>query len=111
MSQPRRVPRPDRLSHGRPNPIGMRELPPGRPPAPDRLLVGERRNTQTRLDLVWRIHSEFIEMPGLRLTLPQAVRLFGIREDICTRVLASLTADRLLRRLPDGRYIRADTIR
>ena len=37
-----------------------------------------------------RIHAEFREMPGLRLTLPQAARLFSLEPDRCERVLAAL---------------------
>lgn len=37
-----------------------------------------------------RVQAEFVEMPGLRLTLPQAVRLFSIEPGQCERVLATL---------------------
>ena len=37
-----------------------------------------------------RIRSEYQEMPGLRLTLPQAARLFGLKPDNCERVLNTL---------------------
>jgi hypothetical protein len=88
----------------------MRALPAGRPAVPDRLLVGERRNVHARTALLHRIYGEFSDMPGLCPTLPQAIRLFGVREDICVRVLRSLTSDGLLRRTADGRFVRADEI-
>lgn len=37
-----------------------------------------------------RVLAEFREMPCLRLTLPQAARLFGIDTESCERVLGSL---------------------
>ena len=37
-----------------------------------------------------RVHAEFREMPGLRLTLPQAARLFSIDLERCERVLGAL---------------------
>ena len=41
-------------------------------------------------ELCTRVQAEFAEMPGLRLTLAQAVRLFNIEADQCERVLGSL---------------------
>jgi hypothetical protein len=37
-------------------------------------------------------------MPGLSLTLAHAKHLFGIREDICARVLNTLVQQEILRR-------------
>ena len=42
------------------------------------------------LDLCTRIRAEFREMPGLKLTLPQASRLFSIEATQCERVLGAL---------------------
>jgi hypothetical protein len=36
------------------------------------------------------ITGTYREMPGLRLTLPQAARLFGLRDDTCKAVLDDL---------------------
>ena len=48
-----------------------------------------------------RVRAEFDEMPGLRLTITQASRLFGLDRDMCRAVV-----DRLVRldylRLTDG---------
>lgn len=41
-------------------------------------------------DLCVRVQAEFREMPGLRLTLPQAARLFSIEPSRCARVLEAL---------------------
>jgi hypothetical protein len=40
-----------------------------------------------------RIRSEYQEMPGLRLTLPQAARLFGLEPASCERMLNALVVD------------------
>ena len=37
-----------------------------------------------------RVRAEFREMPGLRLTLPQASRLFSINSVTCERILTGL---------------------
>jgi len=60
------------------------------PVAPD------RRGHPARDALVKRISGEFHEMPCLRLTLAQARRLFGLRTDVCQRVLSELVRDRTL---------------
>jgi hypothetical protein len=41
-------------------------------------------------DLHRRIRAEFVEMPGLKLTLPQASRLFNLELTRCERVLGAL---------------------
>lgn len=53
-----------------------------------------------------RIRAEFLEMPGLRLTLFQAKRLWGLDEQTCAQVLEWLIADRFLDRRTDGTYTR-----
>ena len=37
--------------------------------------------------VVSRVRAEFIEMPGLRLTLPQASRLWGLEPPACRDVI------------------------
>ena len=39
---------------------------------------GDRRNQTVREALVQRVHAEFAEMPGMRLTAAQARRLFAL---------------------------------
>jgi hypothetical protein len=41
-------------------------------------------------ELMVRVSAEFSEMPGMRLTLAQAVRLFSIDRDRCEHLLAEL---------------------
>jgi hypothetical protein len=65
----------------------------------------DRRSHQARDLLLARVRGEFTEMPCLSLTVPQAMRLLDIREDICRRLLAALVADGALSKRDDERYI------
>jgi len=47
--------------------------------------------------VVDRVRSEFIEMPGLELTLPQAVRLWSLGIDDCRSVIDALVDAGFLR--------------
>jgi hypothetical protein len=58
--------------------------------------------------LVHRVSAEFIEMPGLRLTLPQATRLLGLEPAECERIIDQLVGNRFLRRTSNGYIMRAD---
>lgn len=60
--------------------------------------------------LLCRIRNEYLEMPGLRLTRPQAQRLWGLDEETCWQVLELLVESTFLfrtggppRRRPGGR--------
>lgn len=57
--------------------------------------------TQSVLD---RVYAEFLEMPGLRLTRPQAQRLWGLDESTCAELLDFLVDVKFLARLPGGSY-------
>ena len=70
----------------------------------------ERRNLSSRRALVLRVHSEFMEMPGLTLSIEQAARLFSLPSGVCTRVFGELIRGELLRRTADGRYALAKRI-
>ena len=75
--------------------------------APDRRQsLPERRNDASREQLLHRVRAEFEELRGLRLTLAQARRLLGVREDVCVRILNTLIRDGLLRITPEHLYAR-----
>ncbi len=59
-------------------------------------------------DIQKRIKGEYLEMPGLILSVAQAQRLWGLDQSSCESYLASLVRARFLRRTADGRYVRAD---
>ena len=44
-------------------------------------------------ELHTRVQAEFQEMPGLKLTVPQAARLFNLERARCERVLDALVDD------------------
>jgi hypothetical protein len=48
-------------------------------------------------DLHVRIHAEYQEMPGLRLTLAQASRLFNLEPELCEKALNALVKGGVLR--------------
>ena len=56
--------------------------------------------------LLTRIRAEYLEMPGLRLTIPQAQRLCGVEGASCKTVLDALVTERFLCLKPDGSYAR-----
>ena len=72
--------------------------------------IDERRHAASRLQLLRRIRAEFREMPCLRLTCGQAQRLFGIRPDVCERVLSALVREGTLTYGPDARYGMRDSV-
>ena len=55
---------------------------------------------------VRRIFSEYLEMPGLRLTSAQAQRLWGLDADACANALRVLIESGFLRRTNAGQYVR-----
>ena len=57
--------------------------------------------------LLGRIRAEFTEMPGLRLTLLQARRLFGLDIVTCSSALAALQASGFLATTRDGAFVMA----
>ena len=59
-------------------------------------------------DLVRLVRSEYLEMPGLRLTKLQAQRLWGLDAPTCDTVLKTLVSARFLRRTPTDSYARVD---
>jgi hypothetical protein len=52
-----------------------------------------------------RVRSEFLEMPGLKLTVSQAQRLWGMDRRTCEALIDELTASRFLARTRDGAVI------
>lgn len=60
-----------------------------------------------RLDgIIRRVRGEYNEMPGLRLTVTQAQRLWGMDRIACDTVLSALVDVKFLRRNSDGAYMR-----
>jgi hypothetical protein len=59
-------------------------------------------------DVAARCRGEFLEMPGMRLTVRQAARLWSATPDVCETVLEALAGSGFLRRTGHT-YMRADS--
>ena len=59
-------------------------------------------------DVVRRVKGEFLEMPGLRLTEPQARRLWGLDAASCGALLKALIEAKFLFRTRDGAFMRVE---
>ena len=62
-------------------------------------------------DVLRRVQGEYIEMPGLRLTLAQAQRLWGLDRTACDALLGALVDAKFLFRTRDGAFVRSDQVR
>jgi hypothetical protein len=56
--------------------------------------------------IITRVRSEFLEMPDLCLTPSQAMRLWGLDQAMCNRVIALLVGSAFLRWSSGGRLAR-----
>jgi hypothetical protein len=56
--------------------------------------------------LLERARNEFLEMPGLQLTVPEAARLFGLEDEACRDVIDVLVEDEFLRWTPRATVVR-----
>jgi hypothetical protein len=61
---------------------------------------------RSREQILRRIRGEYLEMPGLRLTFPQAQRLWGLDATTCASLLMSLVEQDFLCYGSDGTYSR-----
>jgi len=64
--------------------------------------------TRATDDVLRRVQGEFLEMPGLRLTQPQARRLWGLDAASCDALLCALVESNFLFRTRDGAFMRVD---
>ena len=55
--------------------------------------------------LIRRVRAEFLEMPGLCLTIEQAQRLWSLESRTCEALLKSLIDSRFLRRTDRGLFV------
>ena len=58
--------------------------------------------------LLRRVRGEFVEMPGLRLTVVQAARLWGLERATCEAVIDALVGSSFLRLTTSGVVMRTD---
>jgi hypothetical protein len=64
--------------------------------------------TRTNEDMLRRMQGEFLEMSGLRVTEPQARRLWGLDPASCTALLGALVDANFLFRTRDGAFMRCE---
>ena len=60
--------------------------------------------------LLLRVRAEFLEMPGLRLTLAQAQRLWSLDQTMCMALLGTLVDIGFLMVTRDGAYVRLHSV-
>jgi hypothetical protein len=72
-------------------------------------LAASRHNSSMRTvdEVRERVRAEYLEMPGLQLTIDQVQRLCGIDRRVCRTVLDGLVAELFLCVKPNGAYARA----
>ena len=63
--------------------------------------------SESLTSLLHRIRSEFLEMPGLRLTPAQAAQLWAVDHQTSERILLGLTAAGFLIKNREGAFVRA----
>jgi len=70
----------------------------------------ERCDKEERMEIVnealLRIRVEYLEMPDLKLTGPQARRLWNLSQEVCDAALAILVRSGFLWRTPDDQFLR-----
>jgi hypothetical protein len=64
--------------------------------------------TRANDEVLRRVQGEFLEMPGLRLTEPQARRLWGLDAASCDALLGALVEAKFLFRTRDGAFMRVE---
>jgi hypothetical protein len=57
--------------------------------------------------LMERVQAEYVEMPGLSVTLPQAQRLWAVDQRTCAEVFSRLIRSGTLRMTTKGRFVRS----
>ena len=63
------------------------------------------------LDALVRMQTEWMEMPQLKITRPQAQRLWSLSNEVCETAFASLIRQGFLVQAPDGAYVRHAFVR
>jgi hypothetical protein len=60
--------------------------------------------------LLQQVREQYRDMPGLKLTKPQATRLFGVAPSVCAAMLRALVMENFLSRTGDGVFVRSTTV-
>jgi hypothetical protein len=57
--------------------------------------------------LLQQVREEYGRMPGLKLTKPQAMHLFGVAPSVCAAMFRALVMEDFLSRAGDGVFVRS----
>jgi hypothetical protein len=81
---------------------------------PKQAVVGGKQmmtpeRTRTSDEVLRRVKCEFLEMPGLRLTEPQARRLWSLDAASCNALLGTLVEAKFLIKTRDGAFARVES--
>jgi hypothetical protein len=68
-------------------------------------LQAKKRTTLPSETLMKRARGEYLEMPGLRLTVAQACRLWQLDVVLCTKVFDRLMSEGFLQQTNTGFYL------
>ena len=60
--------------------------------------------------LLRQVCEQYRDMPGLKLTKPQATRLFGVAPSVCAAMLRALVMENFLSRAGDGVFVRSTAV-
>lgn len=69
---------------------------------------GREHGERTSDSLLRRIRGEYLEMPGLTITIEQAARLWGLDGETCRGLLSTLVDDGFLVCTGEGAYRKSD---
>jgi hypothetical protein len=75
--------------------------------APTSLAVRSELAIDSFEHLTRRVRNEYLEMPGLSLTVGQAQRMWQLRRSDCEDLLGALVDSGFLARTPAGAFVRA----
>ena len=59
--------------------------------------------------LLQQVREEYGKIPSLKLTKPQAMRLFGVAPSVCAAMLRALVMENFLSRAGEGVFVRSTT--
>ena len=72
-------------------------------------MIARPSNAAPLAALLQQVRDEYGKMPGLELTKPQAMRLFGVAPSVCAAMFRALVMENFLSRAADGVYVRSTT--
>jgi hypothetical protein len=59
--------------------------------------------------LLQQVREEYGKIPGLKLTKPQAMRVFGVAPSVCAAMFRALVMENFLSRAGDGVFVKSTT--